>query len=73
MYITGTEKEDLQLSSLPEGHEIVTEGEVKPGDIRWNIWNDCWNTEAPIDEKKHSVIIGDPVKSFPGICRKKSR
>lgn len=61
----------IQLANLPEGYEIITEGILIPGDIRWNRWTDEWNLADPSESPKHDCVIGDQVKSFAGVCRKR--
>lgn len=61
---------DLQRLFLPEGYEIITEGVLQPGDIRWNLWLEEWNTKDVTQSPKHDIVIGDQIKSFPGVCRK---
>jgi hypothetical protein len=61
----------IMMDSLPEGYEIITEGILIPGDIRWNRWSDEWNMDDPTDSPKHDCVIGDPINSFAGVCRKR--
>jgi len=61
----------IMLQKLPEGYEIITEGILIPGDIRWNRWADEWNTEDVTASPKHDCVIGDKIQSFPGVCRKR--
>ncbi|HNX87733.1 MAG TPA: hypothetical protein PKH58_01515 [Paludibacteraceae bacterium] len=60
----------IQMATLPAGYEIVTTGNIQPGDIRWNAWEDCWNIDNPVSAEKHKLIINDPVSNFHGVCRK---
>jgi hypothetical protein len=62
----------IMLQKLPEGYEIITEGILIPGDIRWNRWADEWNTTDITASPKHDCVIGDPIKSFAGVCRKRA-
>jgi len=61
----------IMMDSLPEGYEIIIEGILIPGDIRWNRWHDEWNLDDPTDSPKHDCVIGDPIRSFAGVCRKR--
>ena len=61
----------IMMANLPEGYEILTEGILIPGDIRWNRWHDEWNLEDITASPKHDCVIGDPVSSFAGVCRKR--
>ncbi len=59
------------MENLPEGYEIITEGKLMPGDLRWDCWHDKWNLEDPTTSPKHDCVIGDSIISFTGVCRKK--
>ena len=63
----------IMLAKLPAGYEILTEGKLIPGDIRWNRWADEWNLEDPTESPKHDCVIGDQISSFAGVCRKRKR
>ena len=65
------EANKLKEETLPEGYEIITEGILIPGDVRWNRWHDQWNLDDVTQSPKHDCIIGDPVYTFAGVCRKK--
>ena len=62
----------LMLAKLPAGYEIITEGILIPGDIRWNRWSDEWNLTDITSSPKHDCVIGDKIQSFPGVCRKRA-
>lgn len=70
MNLNETEMHELQELTLPAGYYLVDSGSIKPGDIRWNVWHDCWNLEVPVSSPLHDCIIGDSVKNCHGICRK---
>ena len=61
----------IMIDNLPEGYEIITEGILIPGDIRWNRRSDEWNLDDPTDSPKHDCVIGDAINSFAGVCRKR--
>jgi len=63
---------NLMMAHLPEGYEIITEGKLMPGDIRWNRWTDEWNLDDITTSPKHDCVIGDPISSFAGVCRRKA-
>lgn len=69
MYLPETEKIEWQMATLPKGYELVKEGPVLAGDIRWNQITDSWNLQDPTTSPRHDLIIGDPVKECSGICR----
>jgi len=48
---------------------LITSGRILPGDIRWNVYDDCWNETDVTQSPKHDIIIGDPVSNFGGVCR----
>lgn len=70
MYLPDTEIKERQIKTLPAGYHLVTEGKLQAGDIRWNTWYEEWNLKDPTTSPKHDIVIGDPVKSFKGVCRK---
>jgi hypothetical protein len=71
MFLTYETKIEKQFSTLPEGYELITAGKLEPGDIRWNNYEDCWNLDGITDAEKHKIVIGDDIKGFAGVCRRK--
>jgi hypothetical protein len=59
----------FQIKMLPAGYERITDGKLRPGDLRWNCWHDEWNQLDVTTSPKHDCVIGDPVSSFPGVAR----
>jgi len=62
----------MMEETLPEGYEIILQGILIPGDIRWNRWADEWNLTDITSSPKHDCVIGDKIQSFPGVCRKRA-
>jgi hypothetical protein len=69
MFLNQTQKLKLQQETLPEGFILITSGRILPGDIRWNVYDDCWNVTDVTRSPKHDIIIGDQVSNFGGVCR----
>lgn len=70
MVLNEDEKLEYQEHTLPAGYQLVTEGKIQEGDIRWNVWFDCWAITDPTQMPKHKLIVGDPINNFHGVCRK---
>lgn len=70
MYLPEESKLEKQMETLPEGFELVTSGKIQEGDLRWNCYEDCWNTADITHSPKHDIILGDSIGNFHGVCRK---
>jgi hypothetical protein len=71
MYLTQENKLIRQRSTLPAGFDLLTEGKLQEGDIRWNCIDDCWNLNDITVSPKHDIVIGDPICNFHGVCRQR--
>ena len=69
MYLYDIQMREQQKATLPPGYELITTGNLQPGDLRWNVLDDCWNL-VPTTSPRHDLILGDPVLNFHGVCRK---
>jgi len=70
MFLKTEDRIIRQIETLPEGYELITSGKIIEGDLRWNVYDDCWNLTDITGSPKHDIILNDSVSNFGGVCRK---
>jgi len=70
MFLKIEDRISRQKETLPEGYELITSGQIIEGDLRWNVYDDCWNLSDITRSPKHDIILNDSVSNFGGVCRK---